>query len=60
MSPMVPPEMLISRQIVTVRQDVSNEEIARRLEISLRTTENYVSKIYDKLGVNGRSELVVK
>ncbi|MDO4507304.1 MAG: LuxR C-terminal-related transcriptional regulator [Spirochaetales bacterium] len=57
---MVPPEMLISRQIITVRQDVSNEEIARRLEISLRTTENYVSKIYDKLGVNGRSELVVK
>lgn len=57
---MVPPEMLISRQIVTVRQNVSNEEIARRLEISLRTTENYVSKIYDKLGVNGRSELVVK
>lgn len=60
MRPMVPPEMLISRQIVTVRQDVSNEEIARRLEISLRTNENYVSKIYDKLGVNGRSELVVK
>ncbi len=43
-----------------IRQDFSNEEIAKRLEISIRTTENYVSKIYDKLGVNDRSELVVR
>lgn len=43
-----------------IRQNISNEEIARQLEISLRTTENYVSKIYDKLGVNDRSELSVK
>lgn len=43
-----------------VRQDISNEEISRQLNISLRTTENYVSKIYDKFGVNDRSELIVK
>ncbi|MBQ0038835.1 MAG: response regulator transcription factor [Treponema sp.] len=43
-----------------IRQGLSNDEISRQLEISLRTTENYVSKIYDKLGVNDRSELITK
>lgn len=43
-----------------IRQNHSNEEIAVKLDISLRATENYVSKIYDKLGVNDKSELIVR
>lgn len=36
-----------------------NKEVARRLDISLRTVERHCDKIYDKLGVGSRTEAVV-
>lgn len=42
-----------------IKKNYSNLQIAEIMKISLRTTENYVSKIYDKLGVNDRNQLVV-
>jgi len=42
-----------------IRQNLSNQEIAESLNISLRTTENYVSKIYDKLGINSRKDIIL-
>lgn len=38
-------------------QGFSNEEIARRLDISVRTLESYCARIMDKLGVQGTKEL---
>lgn len=38
-------------------QKKTNEEIANELFVSLHTVENYVSNIYDKLGVKNRAEL---
>jgi DNA-binding NarL/FixJ family response regulator len=34
-----------------------NGEIAKQLEVSLRTVENHLSRAYDKLGVRSRTEL---
>lgn len=41
-------------------QKKTNEEICNELFISSRTVENYVSRIYDKLDVKNRSELISK
>jgi DNA-binding NarL/FixJ family response regulator len=38
-------------------QGFSNEEISRRLDISIRTLESYCARIMDKLGVQGTKEL---
>ena len=35
----------------------TNEEIARKLEISIRTLESYCVRIADKLGFEGTKEL---
>jgi DNA-binding CsgD family transcriptional regulator len=35
----------------------SNKEIAAQLYLSLRTVENYLHRVYEKLGVSGRPEL---
>jgi pSer/pThr/pTyr-binding forkhead associated (FHA) protein len=35
----------------------SNKQIADELVLSLRTVENYLHRVYEKLGINGRSEL---
>lgn len=37
----------------------SNEAIAERLHVTPKTVRNYVSRIYDKLGVHHRAEVVV-
>lgn len=42
-----------------IGQKYSNQQIAEKLNISLRTTENYVSKIYDKLGINSRNDIIL-
>lgn len=38
----------------------SNEEIANKLELGLHTTEVYVSRIFKKLGVSYRGDLIEK
>ena len=37
---------------------LSNDEIANQLGIKKRAVENYISLIYEKTGVNDRSELI--
>jgi DNA-binding NarL/FixJ family response regulator len=38
---------------------LSNREIARRLELSEHTIKNYLFRIFDKLGVSSRTELLL-
>lgn len=38
-------------------EQLPNEEIAKRLNLSKRTVENYVSRIFDKFNVKNRYEL---
>lgn len=38
----------------------SNDEIANQLGIKKRAVENYISTIYEKIGVNDRAELINK
>ena len=37
---------------------LNNTEIAQKLNLSVRTIENYVSRIYDKLGITTRDALI--
>lgn len=39
-------------------EGVSNREIAQRLFVTRRTVETHLTHVYDKLGIQGRSELV--
>lgn len=41
-----------------VLKNFDNEDIAEKLGIKLRTVENYLSKIYDKIGVKNRRMLL--
>lgn len=43
-----------------ILQKKTNEDIGNELFISNRTVENYISRIYDKLDVKNRSELLSK
>jgi DNA-binding NarL/FixJ family response regulator len=46
------------REISTLAaRGLSNQEIARRLVISVRTVENHLHSAYSKLGIGGREEL---
>lgn len=48
------------RQVLTrVAQGMTNEAIAAELGITTQTVRNYVSTIYEKLGVRSRAEAVV-
>ena len=38
-------------------EGLSSRQIAERLVVSIRTVDNHLARIYDKLGVSGRSEL---
>lgn len=40
-----------------ISEHLPNEEIAKRLNLSKRTVENYVSRIFDKFNVKNRYEL---
>ena len=42
-----------------VARGSSNEQIAQELGIAVQTVRNYISNIYDKLGVHSRAEAVV-
>lgn len=43
-----------------IQEGLSNEEIAAKLNIKLRTLENYISIIYDKTGSKNRVSLLEK
>jgi DNA-binding NarL/FixJ family response regulator len=42
-----------------VAQGAGNEQIARELGIATQTVRNYISTLYDKLGVRSRAEAIV-
>jgi DNA-binding CsgD family transcriptional regulator len=42
-----------------VAESLSNKEIARKLGISEHTVSNYLFRIYNKLGISSRVELVL-
>lgn len=41
-----------------IAKDLSNEEIAGAMDISIRTVENYISRLYDKTDTNNKIELL--
>lgn len=43
-----------------ISQGLSNRAVARKLGISERTVKAHASRLYEKLGVNGRVELIVQ
>lgn len=45
------------RQIATLAADMSSREIAGRLGVSVRTIDNHLARIYQKLGITCRAEL---
>jgi PAS domain S-box-containing protein len=48
------------RQVLEfIARGVSNEVIAKELGIATQTVRNYISTIYDKLGVHSRAEAIV-
>lgn len=48
-------------QILQILADgVSPQEVAERLYISPKTVRNHLTKVYDKLGVNSRSQAIVE
>jgi two-component system nitrate/nitrite response regulator NarL len=47
------------RVIELVAQGLKNREIANRLGIGESVVRNYLSKIYDKIGVSNRVELAL-
>lgn len=40
-----------------ISEHLSNDEIAHKLNLSKRTVENYISRIFDKFNVKNRYEL---
>jgi DNA-binding NarL/FixJ family response regulator len=46
------------REVATLAsQGLTNQEIARRLVLSVRTVETHLARVYDKLGINSRGAL---
>ncbi len=54
-------DLLSKRELEVVRsvsEGLTNKEIAERLELSQHTIKNYLFRIFDKLGVSNRMELL--
>ncbi|UCC59520.1 MAG: response regulator transcription factor [Dehalococcoidia bacterium] len=54
---------LTDREIELLRlmtKGLSNKEIANELELSIRTVQGHVAQIFNKMGVNSRTEAVVR
>jgi DNA-binding NarL/FixJ family response regulator len=54
--------LLSAREIDVVRclaEGLTNREIARRLKLTEHTVKNYLFRIFDKLGVSSRVEVVL-
>ena len=47
------------RVVVLVAQGLKNREIAKTLGIGAHVVRNYISAIYDKIGVSNRVELAL-
>jgi DNA-binding CsgD family transcriptional regulator len=45
--------------VACVAEGLTNREIARQLTLSEHTVKNYLFRIFDKLGISGRVELVL-
>lgn len=55
-------ELLTNRQqsiVALVAEGLSNREIAQQLSISEHTVKNYLFRIFDRLGVSSRAELII-
>jgi len=55
-------DLLTARQkqvVALVGEGLSNREISTRLNLSEHTTKNYLFRIFDKLGVSSRAELII-
>lgn len=55
-------ELLTERQksiVVLVAEGLTNREIAHQLGLSEHTVKNYLIRIFDKLGVSTRAELII-
>ncbi len=60
-SPLKPMEKLSEKEIAVAKlvgQGLTNEEIAGKLGLSIRTVKGYLSDIFYKLGVNSRTEAI--
>jgi len=44
--------------VACIKQNMNNRQIAKRLNISVRTVENYISHVYNKTGAASREELM--
>jgi len=54
--------LLTSREneiVACIKQNMNNRQIAKRLNIAIRTVENHISHIYNKTGAASREELLV-
>ena len=57
-APSVPPPGLTAREravVGLVAEGLDNQQIARRLRLSVRTVERHLSNVYTKLGVSGKA-----
>jgi DNA-binding NarL/FixJ family response regulator len=61
-APGIPSPGLTPREMEVLRLlalGLNNEEIARKLTLTMRTVQNHVSTIYSKLGVESRAEAIL-
>jgi DNA-binding NarL/FixJ family response regulator len=57
------PDVLSKREkeiVMLVMQGLSNREVAQQARLSEHTVKNYLRRIFDKLGVSSRAELIVR